>query len=254
MLLKDVYAEESKNAGIRVFGIAFTDQAHFEPIQTLSRKTDGDHYRVSKAEELDVVFDNINEAILSPVSNPKPQAPVKVETPTKRPEKSSLMQTLMQPLYLVLLGLALVLIVVVLTVFFTKRGSGGESDVIEAYLLDMKNATDKKTHKLDKRFITIGRVRGNGVDIVIAKNTVSTKHAQIEYKNRNFYLTDLRSRNGTYLNGAKEKIASEICLKDGDIIAFDQYTFKFVIPEHAKPSRMRADKGSQGRTILRMPE
>lgn len=49
--------------------------------------------------------------------------------------------------------------------------------------------------------ITIGRLSTN--DIVISSNAVSKNHAKITYKDGGFYIEDLNSTNGTYLNGVK---------------------------------------------------
>ena len=49
--------------------------------------------------------------------------------------------------------------------------------------------------------ITIGRVQGN--DIVLPKQNVSKRHSRIVLKNGKFVITDLKSTNGTYVNGRK---------------------------------------------------
>jgi hypothetical protein len=63
-------------------------------------------------------------------------------------------------------------------------------------------------------------------EILVTDNTVSGKHASIRYKDGKFFLTDLDSSNGTYLNDAKEPIAREE-LKDGDVIRVGELTLKF---------------------------
>lgn len=63
-------------------------------------------------------------------------------------------------------------------------------------------------------------------EIMVKDNTVSGKHASIRYKDGRFFLTDLDSTNGTYLNEGKETIAREE-LKDGDLIRVGELTLKF---------------------------
>ena len=60
----------------------------------------------------------------------------------------------------------------------------------------------------------IGR-RGD-CDIVIADPTVSSQHAGIYLDGRHYYLVDLGSKNGTYVNN--RRIKKDYKLKDGDII------------------------------------
>ena len=111
-----------------------------------------------------------------------------------------------------------------------------DSDVskLEAYLVDTIGITNKESHKLVKRITRIGRAKGNVVDIFIDGNTLSGLHAQIEYRDGDFYLTDLGSTNGTYLSTNRERVIGEVCLKNNDVIHFDQYKFKFVLHEQSR--------------------
>ncbi len=65
-----------------------------------------------------------------------------------------------------------------------------------------------------KAEITIGRVQGN--DIVLPKGNVSKRHARIVLKDSKFIIVDLKSTNGTYVNG--RKITSPLVVKDSDKI------------------------------------
>src|SRR4029079_15693515 len=66
----------------------------------------------------------------------------------------------------------------------------------------------------NKPEVTIGRVQGN--DIVLPKGNVSKHHARIVLKDGKFIIVDLKSTNGTYLNG--RKITSPLVVKDSDKI------------------------------------
>lgn len=66
---------------------------------------------------------------------------------------------------------------------------------------------------LDKRTTAIGRDKEN--DLVIDSPGVSSRHARINVED-NYYITDLRSTNGTYVNGKK---ILHHKLTDGDTIA-----------------------------------
>ncbi|MCZ7687083.1 MAG: FHA domain-containing protein [Sandaracinaceae bacterium] len=66
----------------------------------------------------------------------------------------------------------------------------------------------------DKNEVTIGRVQGN--DIILPKGNVSKRHSRIVLKDNRFIVVDLKSTNGTYVNG--RKITSPLVVKSGDKI------------------------------------
>jgi pilus assembly protein CpaF len=68
--------------------------------------------------------------------------------------------------------------------------------------------------EFDKPEVTIGRVQGN--DIILPKGNVSKRHSRIVLKDGRFIVVDLKSTNGTYVNG--RKITSPLVVKAGDKI------------------------------------
>ena len=66
----------------------------------------------------------------------------------------------------------------------------------------------------DKPEVTIGRVQGN--DIILPKGNVSKRHSRIVLKDGKFIVVDLKSTNGTYVNG--RKITSPLVIKNSDKI------------------------------------
>ena len=62
--------------------------------------------------------------------------------------------------------------------------------------------------------VVIGRVEGN--DIVLAKGNVSKQHAKIELKDGKYVVVDLKSTNGTFVNG--KKLAGPLVVKPTDKI------------------------------------
>lgn len=78
--------------------------------------------------------------------------------------------------------------------------------------------------QFDKEEVSIGRVQGN--DIILAKGNISKRHARIVHKDGKFILVDLRSTNGTYVNG--RKIASPIVVTQQDKI----YVGDFILSVH----------------------
>jgi pilus assembly protein CpaF len=89
----------------------------------------------------------------------------------------------------------------------------------------------------NKTEITIGRVQGN--DIVLPKGNVSKRHARIVLKDSKFIIVDLKSTNGTYVNG--RKITSPLVVKDSDKI----YIGDFIIGvDEAASGEAAGDGGS----------
>ncbi len=98
-----------------------------------------------------------------------------------------------------------------------------------AGLKDLGGHSGLETHPLDKPVIRIGRAETN--DVVIPHETVSSQHALIEFRDGSFYLRDLRSANGTFVNGKRfsdPESIREMVLKHRDRIRFDAYEFEFV--------------------------
>ena len=73
----------------------------------------------------------------------------------------------------------------------------------------------------EKTLIQIGRDPGN--DVVIPSPNVSRFHTQIEKVGQRYRVEDLRSSNGTYVNG--ERIDGSVWLKPNDSIRIGQYRF-----------------------------
>jgi hypothetical protein len=73
---------------------------------------------------------------------------------------------------------------------------------------------------------------GSGADntITLPDFAVSTNHARISYRNGSYVLFDLKSTNGTFVNGSKVPDEGRI-LEDRNLIAFGRYEFIFALPE-----------------------
>jgi len=81
-----------------------------------------------------------------------------------------------------------------------------------------------KTQRLqfNKSEITVGRVQGN--DIVLPKGNVSKRHSKIVFKEGKFIVVDLKSTNGTYVNG--HKIASPQVIKSTDKVFIGDFVLE----------------------------
>lgn len=83
---------------------------------------------------------------------------------------------------------------------------------IEQGFLTLQLNSLRKTFEISE-FINIGRE--DSVDIQIRDPFVSTRHCRVEKRGGQFWVRDLRSRNGTFINGTRVK---EGLLQDGDRI------------------------------------
>ena len=61
---------------------------------------------------------------------------------------------------------------------------------------------------------------------MLRDTAISGKHASLRYKDQKFFLTDLDSSNGTYLNDSPSSIAREE-LKDNDVVRIGEVSLKF---------------------------
>ena len=66
---------------------------------------------------------------------------------------------------------------------------------------------------IDREWLVIGR--GRNAEMTLAEPTISRAHAAIGYDGRGFFVQDLRSTNGTMVNGERRERAS---LRDEDEI------------------------------------
>lgn len=80
-------------------------------------------------------------------------------------------------------------------------------------IITEKGGTQRRV-EFDQNEVTIGRVTGN--DVVLPKGNVSKRHSRIVFKDGRFVVVDLKSTNGTYVNG--RKISSPLVVKPGDKI------------------------------------
>ncbi|MBU0988108.1 MAG: FHA domain-containing protein [Proteobacteria bacterium] len=268
--LREDLAQESKNAGIRIFGIAFTDQADFSLIQSLAVKTDGEYFRAYTVDDIQKIFEKINKLIsrlqdrakipaeraeITAVQKktPPPSAkPLAVKPGAAAPAAESapsFSKTEVKPprpnlLHLILLiGVFVVLTIVVMIIVMNRRSQAPLDAVAGRSFRRLRHdASIPKAELIDVKNITKQRTlelnkrlirigRDSHNDVAIDKETVSSLHATIEYSDGFFYLEDQRSINKTYLNDEEVVPNSPRKLKSGDIIIINVYKFIFILPD-----------------------
>jgi hypothetical protein len=75
--------------------------------------------------------------------------------------------------------------------------------------------------------ITVGRSRAS--DCVIAEPTVSRRHAVLRHADGAWYLRDLRSMNGTRVNGVR--VLEEVEVRPGDRVTFGGVSYRLDAPQ-----------------------
>jgi pSer/pThr/pTyr-binding forkhead associated (FHA) protein len=78
---------------------------------------------------------------------------------------------------------------------------------------------------IDREWLVIGR--GRNAEMTLAEPTISRAHAAIGYDGRGFFVQDLRSTNGTTVNGERRERAS---LGNDDEIQMGRLRLKVRLP------------------------
>jgi pilus assembly protein CpaF len=80
----------------------------------------------------------------------------------------------------------------------------------------------ERRETFDRNEINVGRVQGN--DLMLPKGNVSKHHARLLYRDGRFIVTDLKSTNGTYVNG--RKISQATIVREGDKIYVGDFVLR----------------------------
>src|ERR1700733_1515625 len=112
-----------------------------------------------------------------------------------------------------------------------------------AIIISEKGGAERK-EDFDKNEINVGRVQGN--DLMLPKGNVSKHHARLLFRDGRFIVTDLKSTNGTYVNG--RKIAQATIVREGDKIYIGDFVLKLDTgagasssPSAGEPDQYRPD-------------
>jgi pSer/pThr/pTyr-binding forkhead associated (FHA) protein/Mg-chelatase subunit ChlD len=257
--LKEDLSADAADAGIRIFGIAFTENADFELIQSLAQKTNGEYYRALLPDDLQKVFGKLNTLINAPDEPEEVMQPETIiiekiverviEQPAQPPEaivievpagQSQLAdESDRKRSMLILVALVVLILAVIAMVLMLLRGSKSKSrdeeTAQEAYLNDIHGVTRQASFALGNKPTMLGRVAGKDTEylnyFVIPETTIGRRHSLIEYKDFSYWIIDQGSINGTFVND--RPVTSEVRLKHGDMVRLHKVEFEFVMPEMA---------------------
>jgi len=257
--LRGELASEARERGIQIFGLAFTERADYQLLQSVARQTDADYYRALEANELSDIAARIlarltsdgavavagqtggpatdehaKSAVLPDVSaasldTSRVAAPSSGASLEAASASTSIGRLAWLPLALLLLGGGL-------WGYRHRRARSTARSRTEAatngapiaQLLDvggMLGETGRAIPLLPGR-TRIGRDAHN--EIVIQDDTISSEHAVIQLEGGRYWLEDLRSTNGTKHRDTRLAAGQRVPLKGGDHIRFADVDLMFV--------------------------
>ncbi|MEC7521971.1 MAG: FHA domain-containing protein [Myxococcota bacterium] len=262
--LAEGLAESAADAGIRLYGIAFTEDADFRIIESVTRRTSGSYERVLRAEDLEAAFERLDAARQDVAAAPEadvaaPQVPAsqvpasqeaasrvaapEVEAPAASTPTDEGEETGEAPVWALAAALGLLAFAVVVFVVVRLRRRSASADpagptrpkapapvMPKAYLMDTTGASGAVRHDLGELTV-IGRKPSERdvVSVVIDHDTVSRRHASVRFRGGTFWLIDHQTRNGTFVNG--ERVRDERPLVPGDVIAIDKHQLVFDVED-----------------------
>lgn len=268
--LRKELAQKAARDKIGIFGVAFTERADYQLLQSLASATDAEYFRVLNASGIGKALQGIESALSASAApaapEPAPVAPPSAEpvaraapvenapaeaVPAGPPRRS--LAWLWWTLALALAGVA----------GFTawwwlrhRQAPAGDPDTArvrksdevplrsggpQALLYD-----NMERHEIGEKPVVVGRAGGTDPSryyLIVPEKTVGRWHATIERRGQTFWLRDEGSVNGTFLNG--ERIVGERPLKHRDTIRFHNHTFEFEIPELSEFDRTVMQPGQR---------
>ncbi len=92
--------------------------------------------------------------------------------------------------------------------------------------------------------------RSNECEICLADPGVSRRHAEITYQAGTWFLTDLGSRHGTYLNAVKLDPHAPVPMREGDLMRVGPWTYRALLGRGRTPKLSTVD--DSGSTMVRV--
>lgn len=121
----------------------------------------------------------------------------------------------------------------------TDRPAYENSGRPEAYLIGKTDVLPNQSYTISGASTLVGRTSPDPNEhlesLIIDHKSIGRRHAIIEYEKHGYWLIDLKSVNGTFVNG--KRVTDKIRLTHGDTIHFHNIEFRFAIP-----SLVEADK------------
>ncbi|MCI9385685.1 MAG: FHA domain-containing protein [Lachnospiraceae bacterium] len=104
-----------------------------------------------------------------------------------------------------------------------KRGGRKESEPSAV----LQAVSDGQRYMLDKECVVFGK-DASSADYVLQNDTISRAHAEIKKRNGVYYVTDLGSTNGTFVNSKRLPKNTAIEVSNGDMVKFSNVELRFM--------------------------
>ena len=249
--LRTELVADATRQNLKIYGIAFTEAADYRLIQSLALKTGGKYFRALTASEIQGIFNDIINDNLIPTPTPRLVSQIIQRTLNRDKTHQQGQKFWQKPEILAgaaVIGLVLLVSLILLfrrrasrkfqlqirSIMDEKNSQSGKEiigDVPPARIQDLSGVMKPPCFEIKQGVTRIGRLTDLN-DIAISKPTVSKEHALIEFKNDRYYIIDLRSANGTSLNGKQFSSPDNITekpLKSGDKIKIDTFECQFFL-------------------------
>jgi pSer/pThr/pTyr-binding forkhead associated (FHA) protein len=92
-------------------------------------------------------------------------------------------------------------------------------------IIQERGVDQPQIHRCQEEAVTIGRLESNLIQL--SSKGVSREHAKITGGADDFFVIDLKSGNGTYLNGVRLAPHEKNLLRTGDLISIDRFDIRF---------------------------
>ncbi|NJC07950.1 type VI secretion system-associated FHA domain protein TagH [Polymorphobacter fuscus] len=93
---------------------------------------------------------------------------------------------------------------------------------------------DPVVKALDGHGLVIGRAGHVDWTLPDPQALISSVHCEVDYRDGSYWLTD-RSTNGTYVNGAPDRLAAPWQLQDGDLVSIGHYAVRVALDTGVQP-------------------
>lgn len=132
--------------------------------------------------------------------------------------------------YIFIIIIYLFILNIIRLIYLDISSSASSTAAKNVAYLKVINRLDQLDFKMQEYYPIVGEIsvgRSSRNDIYVKDRVVSKNHMKVYFKDGYYYLEDLGSSNGTYLNG--NDIENNVLeLSDGDLIGVGKIQFMFV--------------------------